>query len=90
MRRNSSKRLQAEAMSEWQGMRKQPNTKLRDLLKPDKKVGKALHVKETCYPHRSNQYNVCNESQDALNNALKCILTTFKNQSLKVFNGTDD
>ena len=70
-------------MSEWQGMRKQPNTKLRDLLKTgQKRLAKLKKMLDTL----TRQKKRCN----ALNNALKCVLTTFKNQSLKVFNGTDD
>ena len=60
-------------MSEWQGMRKQPNTKLRDVyLKPDeKRLEKLKKMLDTLTRQRNvlsafgqNQYNVCNERYD--------------------------
>ena len=59
-------------MSEWQGMRKQPNTKLRDLLKTgQKRLEKLKKMLDTLTRQRNvlsafgqNQYNVCNERYD--------------------------
>ena len=70
MRQNvSSKRLQAEAMSEGHDMQKKLNTKLQDLLKTEhNSLAKLQGMLETLTRQknvlsasRQNQYNVCNE-----------------------------